>query len=543
MGLIAVCLASVLRGQVDGAVRLASVPELIAKLDSNKFGERQKATTDLVKHGTACLRPLARQYLDASTEKAWRIRQVCEAIGIEGDEATFFKAAAILRVLFDSPVIANQIDGLQEKWIATKSERAAKSLAESGAELAINNQMQDELDFNRAGMIQILGDNRLNIEPEPADGDSSRNEIIQKEPARQRDSKSLMKQVDEILLGSVDDNRKLALGETASENGTADSEVKAAQLAIAQAFDDRQVIRFGVQQQVVIIGGNQIFVDNASGIYFPGNGNRVTFGKNWNGTEADFGNVVAITSLSSVEFDGIDVTPSMIETTARVRNLQHVNFANCELSDEALDSLSFLARIQNLSISDFKVSDPFLESIAEFRSLRSLRLDRVQFPSSIWSKLKACEQLTYLELKNLPLTTDDFDELATVKSLEQVQLIGVKFALEEYREFQKAHAAIRMNVINSAFLGVRGGSSVMDEQEVGPCQITEVIVDSAAEKGGLQIGDIVEAIDGVPISTFRELVLQVSQYEPGDKIKLAVKRTNLAQELEITLAQRPAEVR
>ena len=542
VGLVTACIAVSLRGQDAAAVRLASVPELIVKLDSGKFGERQQATSDLVKHGAACLRPLAKQYLEASTEKAWRIRQICEAICVDGDEATFFKTAAILRVLFSSPAIASQIDDLQRKWIAAKSERAGKTLAALGAELSITNQAQNEFNLNRAGMIQFFDPGGLDIEPKPANGESDQIEVSKKEPARPRDSKSLMKQVDEILLGSVDDNRKLALGEKVIEKVTAETDVAAARLAMEQVAADRQIIRFGVQQQVILIGGNQVFVDNAAGIYFPGNGNRIVFGKNWKGTETDFGNVVAINSLTSVEFVGINVTPAMIETTSRVRDLQHVKFDSCELAAEAVDSFSFLTKIQNLSFATCNLSETFLETLAEFKSLRSLRLERVQFASSLWSKLKPCEQLTYLELKGLQLSNDDFDALGTMKGLEQVQLIGAKFPLQKYREFQETHASIRMNVVNSAFLGVRGGSAALDLQDKGPCQITEVIADSAADKGGLQIGDVVETINGIPINSFRELVLQVSQFAPGDKVILAVKRENQPQELEITLAERPTEV-
>ena len=49
-------------------------------------------------------------------------------------------------------------------------------------------------------------------------------------------------------------------------------------------------------------------------------------------------------------------------------------------------------------------------------------------------------------------------------------------------------------------------------------------------------------INGIPIKSFRELVLQISQFAPGDKVRLSVKRENQPQELEITLAERPTEV-
>jgi S1-C subfamily serine protease len=59
---------------------------------------------------------------------------------------------------------------------------------------------------------------------------------------------------------------------------------------------------------------------------------------------------------------------------------------------------------------------------------------------------------------------------------------------------------------------------------VGPCVITHVQDGSAAGKAGLQIGDVVVAIDGRPVANFESLTEQVGRHGPGDTIELEVER-------------------
>ena len=47
---------------------------------------------------------------------------------------------------------------------------------------------------------------------------------------------------------------------------------------------------------------------------------------------------------------------------------------------------------------------------------------------------------------------------------------------------------------------------------------------SSAKKSGIQIGDVITAIDGVKIKSLPELRAQISRYSPGDKVKVQVSR-------------------
>ncbi len=72
-----------------------------------------------------------------------------------------------------------------------------------------------------------------------------------------------------------------------------------------------------------------------------------------------------------------------------------------------------------------------------------------------------------------------------------------------------------------AFLGITGGGAGEDGKGV---MVSEVIEGSAAERMGLQQGDVIEAINGKDVEDFSELADQVSDMEPGDAVSVKVRR-------------------
>lgn len=84
------------------------------------------------------------------------------------------------------------------------------------------------------------------------------------------------------------------------------------------------------------------------------------------------------------------------------------------------------------------------------------------------------------------------------------------------------------------FVGVFG------EDVEGGVRLTQVMPDSAGEKAGLKVGDIVQAIDKKEIKTFREFQEDTRARKAGDKVTLKVQRDNQAKDIAMTLEERPA---
>ncbi len=80
------------------------------------------------------------------------------------------------------------------------------------------------------------------------------------------------------------------------------------------------------------------------------------------------------------------------------------------------------------------------------------------------------------------------------------------------------------------FLGITGKTG-----ENGTVVITKVIEGTAAEKAGLQTGDIVLKADGESMDSYQQLVDAIRSKEPGDKMKITVDRNGKKVRLEAKL--------
>jgi serine protease Do len=71
--------------------------------------------------------------------------------------------------------------------------------------------------------------------------------------------------------------------------------------------------------------------------------------------------------------------------------------------------------------------------------------------------------------------------------------------------------------------------------------VQEVLKGHAADKGGLQHGDVIVEIDGRPVEDTRDLIDTVSAKPPGTKVKLGVIRDGSRETLTVELEEREPE--
>jgi len=88
----------------------------------------------------------------------------------------------------------------------------------------------------------------------------------------------------------------------------------------------------------------------------------------------------------------------------------------------------------------------------------------------------------------------------------------------------------------TVYLGIQGVNAPND----GGARIQEVTAGGPSEKAGLKANDVVIKVDGEPILIYDDFVESYSGKNPGDKIKVVVKRGDKEETLEITLAKRDA---
>lgn len=141
------------------------------------------------------------------------------------------------------------------------------------------------------------------------------------------------------------------------------------------------------------------------------------------------------------------------------------------------------------------------------------------------------------------------------------QVIGVNFAIRsEVRANAGVGFAIPVNVVERVvpaliaqgaypypYLGL-GGSSIdptVAEREGLTPNTLGIFVGSVAAGGpaaeaGLQIGDVITAIDGQEVRLFEDLISYlINETEPSQTVQLSVLRTGEVQTIDVTLGQRP----
>jgi serine protease Do len=82
------------------------------------------------------------------------------------------------------------------------------------------------------------------------------------------------------------------------------------------------------------------------------------------------------------------------------------------------------------------------------------------------------------------------------------------------------------------FLGVRG------EKDAKNAKIAHVFPNSPAEKAGFKVGDVVESFGDKEITDFPSLTGLVQERQPGDRVKVKVKRGEETLELKLVLGKR-----
>jgi membrane-associated protease RseP (regulator of RpoE activity) len=96
-------------------------------------------------------------------------------------------------------------------------------------------------------------------------------------------------------------------------------------------------------------------------------------------------------------------------------------------------------------------------------------------------------------------------------------------------------AGMAAEYANSPVLGVNGDPSGAE------CVIRELVPGSAADKAGLQVGDIVTSFNGQPVRNFQHLRETVRRCRPGDLIPIEITRSGLSIEVNAILERRGAD--
>jgi hypothetical protein len=134
----------------------------------------------------------------------------------------------------------------------------------------------------------------------------------------------------------------------------------------------------------------------------------------------------------------------------------------------------------------------------------------------------AVRSATTLSLHSAPLDDDAAAEIAAFTQLRRIELYGTDMSSEAVSKLQPQMPNTVFDVRSGARLGIRG------------LVIEQIVVDSPAEKAGLERNDKITEFAGQPIETFEQLTQQIAKCKPGDTVTVKVLRAGETLEKKVT---------
>ena len=126
--------------------------------------------------------------------------------------------------------------------------------------------------------------------------------------------------------------------------------------------------------------------------------------------------------------------------------------------------------------------------------------------------------------------------------------IGIGFAIPSSMMKNLVEQILEHGEVRRGVLGVRGGNltqelaDALDISRTRGAWVSEVLPDGAAEKAGIQAGDVIISLEGRELQSFAELAATVGTMGAGRSVSLGILRDGEELEIKVELLERDTEV-
>lgn len=199
-----------------------------------------------------------------------------------------------------------------------------------------------------------------------------------------------------------------------------------------------------------------------------------------------------------------------------------------------LDDLKLLSRIDDVPVLILvgeKVDNAWLEHVAALASLQSLTLKKTSVTAAGIERLKELKELQVLDVLYSPLEDDALASIKEMPQLSLVRLFGTKVTKEAAAKLAADKPGTKIDLRRGGFCGIG-----VQAHPLG-CIVSNVQARSAAERAGLELGDLLLSFDGKNPKNFEELTEVIAQHKPGDEVAVERYRNGERETLKITLGE------
>ena len=529
-----------------------AITRALNDLDSPVFKNREKAIQELVELGEPAIEALALRSLDCTPETAWRIRKILEEISIAGDEPVFLKSIAILQIRFrngmKSTAMRESFAKLEARWKSNRKKLAIQNLKKLGAIVV------DPLEDIDEDLAQIAGFqneifllNQPGIAPQfPSEIDQSSNASKIREYRELPSKAELREQITKIVNSDIATNRELVFKKT-NKSPTPESSSQSDRLQAGQNpnQDDMKLQMLLIQQRNNRLNRNLLGQPFGS----PSIGLDITFGTQWMGNTGDFSTLDDIGEIDNIAFIERKVSSDLLIKLAEITSMSKLSFESCNIDVDNIANKQW-GNLTSLELKNTAVELTLIQAFASIKSLISLEFVNCKIATGTLKSIGEFKNIRSLIFKDTEVDSSALNSIETLKNIKYLNLSACKFSTESYRRLRKTRPDINIDFSGQAFFGVRGtpvgiGRPMIigpngnikppNHSQTGGALISDVIPQSGAAKAGIEIGDIIEFINGESIIQFEDLRLQIAQYRAGDTLNVGIIREGEAMEVEVEL--------
>ena len=199
--------------------------------------------------------------------------------------------------------------------------------------------------------------------------------------------------------------------------------------------------------------------------------------------------------------------------------------------DKDLARLRWLRDVNDLIFQGPQVNDQWLKHVPKMTGLSSLMIKRASITDEGIKHLKGMKGLQALSLMYLDITDQSVQTLKEFQGIGDVIIYGTGMTPAGRDELARALVGTKVDYRQGGFLGV----GCLEGQQ--QCIIQRVTANSAAEKAGLMLEDVIYEYDSKKVTDFEGLRAMIAKNRPGDKVIIKIIRNDQKLTKELTLGE------
>ncbi len=183
-----------------------------------------------------------------------------------------------------------------------------------------------------------------------------------------------------------------------------------------------------------------------------------------------------------------------------------------------LQLLKWLPDLYKVTFIGPQVNDAWIEALRGADGLAYLAIKNARITDQACLAISEFKTIVALDLMYSPVTDAGLTHLKKMKSVRMIRCYGTDVTAAAASELQTELANVKVDFKRGAFLGVGC------QQGPLPCVVQRVTDQSAAQKAGVQVGDIIVGYDQQNVADFDDLRKLIARNKVGDTVEVKVVR-------------------